>query len=140
MRLTFSRTKVVLAISFFSLIIGLIILRIPSVEPYPAWVEITLEKDDVELMILSEDDLLAFPSIMSTIQTYKYKESIQNVSGSASSPVPLIKLTHEEGLSLLSLFGEQYIRSIQLYSFAFTLNNSSYSIKIWFLENPPTRM
>ena len=140
MRLNLSRTRVILVISFFSLIFGLIIVRIPSVEPYPAWVEITLEKDDVELMILSEDDLLAYPSIWSIIQTYKYKESIQNISRSASSPVPLIKLTHEEGLNLLSLFGEKYIRSIQFYSFAFTLHNSSYSIKIWFLENPPTRM
>ncbi len=141
-----STIQVIFGISIFSIIFGFILINIASVEPYPAWVEVSEEKFDVELRIISEDDLLAHPMILSKIQTYKYLESLpeslyaNNISRTASSPKPLLKISHDEGLSLLALFGEKYVRSTQHYSFAFTLYNSSYSINIWIMKNPPLRL
>jgi hypothetical protein len=140
-----STIQVLFGVSIFSVVFGLILINVASVEPPPpAWVEVNEEKYDVELRIISEDDLLGHPMILSKIQTYKYleqhQEPIGNISGTASSPKPIIKISHDEGLSLLALFGEKYVQSTQHYSFAFTLNNSSYSFNIWIMKNPPARL
>ncbi len=139
-----STIQVLFGVSVFSIVFGLILINIASVEPYPAWVEVNEEKFDVQLRIISEDDLLAHPMILSKIQTYKYLEQNQvpigNISRSESSPKPLIKIPHDEGLNLLALFGKKYVRSTQHYTFAFTLNNSSYSINVWIMKNPPSRL
>jgi hypothetical protein len=140
MRLIISRTQVFFGISIFSIIFGLILINIASVEPYPAWVEVSEVKFDVELRIISEDDLLPHPMILSKIQTYKYLESQQNIIRTDTSPKPLIKITHDEGVTLLALFEKKYVRKTQHYSFAFTVNNSSYSINIWIMKNPPSRL
>ncbi len=137
-----STIQVIFGVSIFSVVFGLILVNIASVEPYPAWVEVSEAKFDVELRITSEDDLLAYPMILSKIQTYKYLESLpeslwaNNITRTASSYEPSIKISNDEGVNLLSLFGEKYVRSTRLYSFAFTVNNSSYFISISF-KNPP---
>ena len=135
-----STIQVIFGVSIFSVVFGFILINIASVEPYPAWVEVNEEKYDVELRIISEDDLLAHPMILSKIQTYEYRKTIQNLIETDISPKPLSKISHDEGLDLLALFGKEYVRSTQHYSFAFTLNNSSYSINIWIMKNPPSRL
>ena len=141
-----STIQVIFGVSIFSIVFGLILINIASVEPpYPAWVEVSEEKFDVELRIISEDDLLVHPMILSKIQTYKYLESLpeslgaNNITRTDISPKPLHKISHDEGLNLLALFEKNYVRSTQHYTFTFTVNNSSYSINIWFSKNPPTR-
>ncbi len=136
-----STIQVIFGVSVFSIVFGFILINIASVEPpYPAWVEVSEEQYDVELRIISEDDLLAHPMILSKIQTYEYRKSIQNPIATDISPKPLIKMPHDEGVNLLALFEKKYVRSTQHYSFAFTVNNSSYSINIWIMKNPPGRL
>ena len=141
-----STIQVLFGVSVFSIVFGFILINIASVErPYLAWVEVSEAKFDVELRIISEDDLLVYPMILSKIQTFKYLESLpesqwaNNITGSWSSYEPLVKLSHDEGLDLLDLFGKENVQSTQHYSFAFTVNNSSYSINIWIMKNPPNR-
>ena len=95
-----STMQVLFGVSIFSIVFGLILINIASVQPPPpAWVEVNEEKYDVELRIISEDDLLAHPMILSKLQTYKYREQynvpIENISWTASSPEPLIKISHD---------------------------------------------
>ena len=140
-----STIQVLFGVSVFSVVFGFILINVASVEPYPAWVEVSEEKYEVGLRIISEEDLSGHPIILSKIQTYKYLESLpeslyaNNITRTDSSPKPLIKIPHDEGLHLLVLFEKKYVRSTQHYYFAFTLNNSSYSINIWIMKNPPIR-
>ena len=136
-----STIQVIFGVSLFSVVFGFILINLASVEPpYSAWVEVSEAKFDVGLRIISEDDLLAYPMILSKIQTYEYRKSIQNPIATDISPKPLIKMPHDEGINLLALFEKKYVRSTQHYYFAFTLNNSSYSINIWIMKNPPGRL
>ena len=142
-----STIQVIFGVSVFSIVFGFILINVASVEPpYPAWVEVNEEQYDVGLRIISEEDLSGHPIILSKIQTYKYLESIpeslyaNNITKTDSSPTPLIKIPHDEGVNLLALFEKKYVRSTQHYSFAFTVNNSSYSINIWIMKNPPGRL
>ncbi len=135
-----STIQVLFGVSVFSVVFGFILINVASVEPYPAWVEVSEAKFNVELRIISEDDLLVYPMILSKIQTYEYRKSIQNPIATEISPKPLIKMPHDEGVNLLALFGKEYVRSTEHYYFAFTVNNSSYSINIWIMKNPPIRL
>ncbi len=136
-----STIQVIFGVSIFSVVFGFILINIASVEPpYPAWVEVSETKFDVGLRIISEDDLLAYPMILSKIQTYEYRKSIQNPIATDISPKPLIKMPHDEGINLLALFEKKYVQSTQHYYFAFTVNNSSYSINMWIMKNPPGRL
>ncbi len=135
-----STIQVLFGVSVFSVVFGFILINVASVEPYPAWVEVSEATFNVELRIISEDDLLAHPMILSKIQTYEYRKSIQNPIATEISPKPLIKMPHNEGVNLLALFGKEYVRITEHYYFAFTVNNSSYSINIWIMKNPPIRL
>ncbi len=136
-----STIQVIFGVSIFSVVFGYILINIATIEPpYPAWVEVNEEKYDAELRIITEDDLLAHPTILSKIQTYEYRKTIQNLIETDISPKPISKISHDDGLRLLTLFEKKYVRSTQHYTFAFTLNNSSYSINIWIMKNPPLRL
>jgi len=111
--------------------------------PCPAWIlaEKSVSQDNVSnYIVIYEEEVMHFPQLISAIIQADDALRVDPNTGSVTHripPGPMIKMEHENAISLLEYLGSEYRKKTDNYHFNIIMNDSLYNLQMIFNYKPP---
>lgn len=117
--------------------LGIPYLLLYEPKPPPAWITVeTISSSSETFIEVEEQDLLKYPKLATAIQRTFW----ESPSGTSEIPGLMIKMTHDEGVALVTFLGGEHKNIVKTYFFKIQLNGNLYGIYMEFSEQRPSNL
>lgn len=117
--------------------LGITYLLLLEPKPPPAWITVeTISSSSETFIEVEEQDLMKYPKLATAIHQTVW----ESPSGISEIPGLMIKMTHDEGVALVTFLGGEYKKIVKTYFFKIRVNGDLYGIYIEFSEKRPSNL